>query len=124
MGLDTSHNCWHGAYSSFNSFRIKLAKEIGIELYEMEGFTSNGKPWSEVDHGIVPLLFHSDCDGVLTVEECKRVAEGLTQIIDKLPDPVYPNDVHEKHYGLRGRAIQFRDGCLKAIKKNEPVTFG
>ncbi len=126
MGLKTTHNCWSGPYSSFHYFRIRLAKEIGLDLVKMEGFCEDevAIPWSIVEHPIVPLLFHSDCDGELTVEECKQVAEGLTQIIKKLPDPVYPNDVHEKHYGLRGRAIQFRDGCLDAIEKNEPVIFG
>lgn len=29
MGLDTSHNCWHGAYSGFASWRLDVAHTIG-----------------------------------------------------------------------------------------------
>jgi hypothetical protein len=29
MGLDTSHNCWHGAYSSFAHWRNDIGRVIG-----------------------------------------------------------------------------------------------
>ncbi len=38
MGLDTSHDCWHGAYSAFGRWREKLAEVAGIPLPLMEGF--------------------------------------------------------------------------------------
>lgn len=38
MGLDTSHDCWHGAYSAFNRWREGIAKAAGIPLPLMEGF--------------------------------------------------------------------------------------
>ena len=38
MGLDTSHDAWHGPYSSFMSWRLWLAEQIGIPLELMEGF--------------------------------------------------------------------------------------
>jgi len=38
MGLDTSHDCWHGAYSAFHRWRKEIAKHIGIPLDLMEGF--------------------------------------------------------------------------------------
>ena len=38
MGLDTSHNCWHGAYSAFMRWRQEIAKAAGIPLMLMEGF--------------------------------------------------------------------------------------
>lgn len=38
MGLDTSHNAWHGPYSSFNTWRREIAKCIGIPLDLMQGF--------------------------------------------------------------------------------------
>lgn len=44
MGLDTTHDCWHGAYSSFHRWRCKLAELAGLPpLGEMEGFW-NGDP--------------------------------------------------------------------------------
>lgn len=39
MGLDTSHNCWHGAYSAFDRWRKEIAKAAGLPSLElMEGF--------------------------------------------------------------------------------------
>lgn len=38
MGLDTTHNAWHGAYSAFNKWRTEIAKCLGIPLDLMEGF--------------------------------------------------------------------------------------
>lgn len=39
MGLDTSHNCWHGAYSAFMRWRREVAKLAGLPPLElMEGF--------------------------------------------------------------------------------------
>lgn len=39
MGLDTSHGCWHGAYSAFMTWRRELAKAAGLPPLDlMEGF--------------------------------------------------------------------------------------
>ena len=76
MGLDTSHNAWHGPYSSFNEFRDMLAKQIGINLNDYYGYGGTLDLMS-IEHDIQPLLNHSDCDGELSVKEsyskCKRV---------------------------------------------------
>ena len=43
MGLDTSHGCWHGAYSAFMRWRQKLAEVAGLPpLMLMEGFFERG----------------------------------------------------------------------------------
>lgn len=43
MGLDTSHDCWHGAYSAFGRWREKLAEVAGLPpLWMMEHFKSPG----------------------------------------------------------------------------------
>lgn len=42
MGLDISHDTWHGAYSSFMRWREKIAEIAGFPPLElMEGFYSN-----------------------------------------------------------------------------------
>lgn len=33
MGLDTTHDCWHGAYSAFNRWRDKLAEVAGYTFH-------------------------------------------------------------------------------------------
>jgi hypothetical protein len=39
MGLDISHNTWHGAYSAFGRWRSKIAEVAGLPpLNLMEGF--------------------------------------------------------------------------------------
>lgn len=39
MGLDISHDCWHGAYSAFMRWRKMIARAAGLPPLElMEGF--------------------------------------------------------------------------------------
>lgn len=38
MGLDTTHDCWHGSYSAFGRFREALAQAAGIPLDLCCGF--------------------------------------------------------------------------------------
>lgn len=52
MGLDTTHDCWHGSYGSFSIFREKLAEAAGIPLDLMEGFYS--EPYSESMEWLAP----------------------------------------------------------------------
>jgi hypothetical protein len=116
MGLDTTHDCWHGSYGSFNTFRIFLASQIGVNLDECEGYGGDIE-FSSIDHGIVPLLDHSDCDGILTPEECKSIADGLDDILSKLD-----HDDPKLKYPIL-YMIDFRDGCLQAFGNNENVEF-
>lgn len=80
MGLDFSHSDAHWTYSGFNRFRIRLADMIGIDLMSMQGF---GGPdsWDEIDDDIKLLLDHSDCDGLLTPDECALVAPRLRELV-------------------------------------------
>lgn len=46
MGLDTSHGCWHGAYSAFMRWRHKIAEVAGFPpLGMMEGFYDSKEWW-------------------------------------------------------------------------------
>lgn len=116
MGLDTTHNCWHGPYSSFHRFRKSLAAQIGINLEDFEGYNGD-KRFEDVNHGIIPLLDHSDCDGELSVEESKQIVEGLNNILENF-DENLPQD-----YNFKEKIIQFRDGCIDAIEKGEEINF-
>lgn len=118
MGLDTTHNCWHGPYSSFNRFRYSLAQQIGINLDDYAGYDENGtKDLSKINHELMPLFNHSDCDGILTVEESKSIVIGLNNILNDF------NKKIESDYDFKENIIQFRDGCLDAISKNEIIEF-
>ena len=60
MGLDTSHDCWHGAYSAFMRWRQMLAQAAGMPpLSMMEGFSSvkghfDEEAMNQID-SIIPL---------------------------------------------------------------------
>lgn len=118
MGLDTSHNCWHAPYSSFNEWRYSLGRQIGIDLDEYIGYGDKGtKDLTTIEHDLMPLFNHSDCDGELTVEESQRIVKGLNSILDNL------NEELKMSYNFKDKTIQFRDGCLDAISKNEIIEF-
>jgi hypothetical protein len=122
MGLDTTHDCWHGAYSSFNHFRHLLANQIGLNLDDYygyitpQGYTNATKDLKSIEHDIQPLLDHSDCDGKLTIRQCRRIVKGLNSILENFK-------AKETYEGFKEEIIQFRDGCLDAISKKEQVEF-
>lgn len=118
MGLDTSHNCWHGPYSTFNRFRYSLGHQIGINLDEYAGYNNNGtKDLSEIEHDLMPLFNHSDCDGELSIEESKRIVKGLNSVLENF------NEEMQFDFNFKKQIIQFRDGCMDAISKNEIIDF-
>jgi malate/lactate dehydrogenase len=113
MGLDTTHNAWNGSYSSFNRWREKLAEKVNIRLRSMDGF--GGSVIWDQSANYYPLLSHSDCDGELTVDECKKTVDFLKSIIDEFqPDP---------DYGAKEEINQFINGCKEAIKLNQSIKF-
>lgn len=122
MGLDTTHDCWHGAYSSFMKFRRVIAKAVGITLDHMEGFASDSAighiRWETLTPDpIHTLLNHSDCDGYIEVADLIPLAERLEQIGPTLPDcPDWPD-----YY--RDRAATFAKGLRQAWDAKERVEF-
>ena len=122
MGLDTTHNCWHGPYGSFSDFRYKLANLIGLDLDNFCGYNHNADNCimmsrNTISHDIYPLINHSDCDGVLLIYECESIVDGLNDILLNNPD------LKNTDSYFYDKIIQFRDGCLDAISKNEIVVF-
>jgi len=118
MGLDTSHNCWHVPYSSFNDFRNALAKQIDIDLNDYIGYGDKGtKDLESITHDIMPLLNHSDCDGELSPDECRQIAKGLDDILTNF------KETDKQPYNFKDDIIQFRNGCQNAAAKNETVDF-
>ena len=119
MGLDTTHNCWHGPYSSFNKFRFQLANRIGINLKDYKGYgEATGKDLASIEHDLMPLFNHSDCDGELNTEEQARIIIGLNDVLESWD---MPETLENKWF--RDQIIQFRDGCLDAFTNNEVIEF-
>ena len=121
MGLDTSHECWHGSYGRFNAFREALAVAAKLPpLRSMAGFEARdqaeaGLPWDPYrDDPLVILLDHSDCDGEITAEEATPLARRLLAMAE------FSYDLAEEH---RENARRFARGLFDAAARGEPVEF-
>ena len=145
MGLDASHDCWHGAYSAFTRWRDKLAEAAGYEIAKVD-WSGQGDRMADligprdtvlIDWGHVtaeniqgdweqtpadPLLIliaHSDCDGWIRARDCEPLADRLTELLPLLPDGEAPG--HIRHW--RGKTQQFIDGLRLAATAGEDVEF-
>lgn len=125
MGLDTTHNAWHGPYSSFMDWRIWIASKAGINLLDMEGYSDRdySNPdrkkghikWNMIKDDLKYLLNHSDCDGKISAKRCKKIADRLKTIIDNT------TGLENQYY--YDKTVQFRKGCIEAYKNDEPIKF-
>jgi hypothetical protein len=117
MGLDASHDCWHGPYSAFNDWRTALCAVAGYgDLRSREGF-GGVLSWPE-DDVLVALLKHSDCDGDLSWKICNKLADRLEELLPAMQR----KDVHG--FPFYGNSTQeFIDGLHEAHAKRENVEF-
>lgn len=125
MGLDTSHDCWHGAYSAFMRWRQAVAKAAGIgNLNLMEGFyggEGGGISWALLgDDPLVKLLHHSDCEGSLDAVDCGPIADRLESLLPAL-DAMGDGGGHVGGYGDKTRT--FIAGLRLAASRGEDVEF-
>jgi hypothetical protein len=116
MGLDISHNAWHGSYSSFGEWRRTVAELAGFPpLDEMRGF-GGSRQWGVDGAGdlrLIPLLHHSDCNGEISPEDCAAIADALKALLDK----PWPDD------WLLDKTRQFIVGARTAAAADEPLEF-
>lgn len=138
MGLDTSHDCWHGAYSAFMTWREKISEVCGLPpLRLMEGFYGGlGSPKTDYEsvNNLLPikwdcikisrplyvLLSHSDCEGKIDAKDCGPMADELEKLIPifaSLPD-------QGGHIGnWQHKTQKFIDGLRLAYSQGEDVDF-
>lgn len=90
MGLDTSHNAWHGSYSAFHRWRTEIAKHIGIPLDLMEGFYEKNGHFDPL-----LLLNHRYPNGdELDMAAIRRISENFPLLWDAFK----PSPLHELLY--------------------------
>ncbi len=125
MGLDTSHDCWHGSYTGFSDFRRAVAKAVGIDLDKMDGFvgefTVEPIAWSSLTPDPIHLfLNHSDCDGVIETNDCGPIAGRLEAIVPILEEQDRGALVFLSH---AESARRFARGLRLAAERGEDVEF-
>ena len=132
MGLDTTHDAWHGGYGRFQQWREALGVAAGYELvaradhrydYLMPGWDDTLTEeevmghWSrEVEDPLLYLLWHSDCEGKLYVKQQRLLLPRLEELLDRLPPDT-------DAWGYRARTEQFIAGLKLAISKRQPIGF-
>lgn len=133
MGLDTTHNAFHGAYSSFSRFRQFVMKAIGGSYppHDDESLDRGhfywGEGYSEETHrGLHEFFTHSDCDGEISPQMCTVVADELASILPKIEELAKTEDVAGhilRDGGFVAVTMRFINGCRLAAELNEPLEF-
>lgn len=152
MGLDISHDAWHGAYSAFMRWREKIAEVAGYPpLVLMEGF------YNPNDHNPFTLLEYKYPKGdeldmsalrrikaqlpikwdnfknvqlihLLTHSDCDGTltygqCKGIADELEALL-PLLPDEDNGGHIGnWREKTQKFIDGCRLAYSKKEKLKF-
>lgn len=145
MGLDTSHDCWHGAYSAFTRWRCQIAEAVGIPLDLMAGHCGNEsfcwqemlpdyynkvidreiKRWLPISWDVLKpdpihiLLHHSDCDGEIEWKDCKPLADRLKEILPGMPDGEAAGHIGN----WKDKTQAFINGLMLAHEAKENVVF-
>ena len=91
MGLDTTHNCFHGSYTRFYEWRNALCVAAGIEYAcggrDRSAAELNGD-WAKLPDDIIYVLIdHSDYDGHILAQHCAPLADRLEGLMPKLLRP-------------------------------------
>lgn len=123
MGLDTTHDCWHGAYSSFSTFRKKIAQVAGYgKLKEYQGYGGT-RPWPDNNDVLQILLTHSDCEGEIKWQDCAALADRMTELLPALKIASEGHDHLFSGGGYEGAAKRFIAGLRLAAAQQEDVEF-
>ncbi len=113
MGINFLHGDAGWAYSGFNRFRERLAEGLGFRLRSMQGFGGEDLWLSLQPHPLHALLNHSDCDGDISPEDCRRVAPALRAAVAAWEPTDYD----------RIQAEALADGMDEAAKAGVPLEF-
>lgn len=147
MGLDTTHDCWHGSYGSFTRWRTTLARAAGYrisepapengyaryvdlnwDVFQPGHFMGEWNGFVPGDDPLMYLIVHSDCDGVIHPQQGRHIAARLEQLLPKLDDSdrdAFPirQGLDYRHGSMREATQRFIDGLRAAAAADEDVIF-
>lgn len=117
MGLDTTHDAWHGSYTAFHLWRTEIAGRIGADFEEL---CDNHGPWpTEKDDPLWALLHHPDCEGELAPAQCKGIADRLQELLPQMCADLYGTE----NEWMALKAGIFIVGCRAAVEAGENIEF-
>ena len=142
MGLDTTHNAWHGSYTGFTRWRTAVAIAAGWTMGADDYYTvpedripdmpardgyDNGVWLGDWPEGLPAdpldvLLVHSDCEGIIPWRFCQPIADRLTYLLPELGHDV-PVDEYDDTDDWREVTIQFITGLVTAHYRHEDIEF-
>jgi hypothetical protein len=138
VGLDTTHGCWHGAYSAFSRWRAALAKAAGYPdgldapsaapywtdamdaMAAAQPGSLHGEWSAPPEDALLVILLHSDCGGAIPAELCGPLADRLEALLPAL-DKMGDGGGHIGGFGDKTRT--FIAGLRDAASKGEAVEF-
>lgn len=150
MGLDTSHDAFHGGYGGFNILRHAIAAATQAELgLPMNWPQSIGLPDGYFDEGIpddvrdrlgmgtftedemppepvLVLLLHEDCDGIIPTFACGPLADQLERLvyrIDAETAKFAPAWVIPEPRNTTAMTREFIAGLRRAVAAGEDLVF-
>jgi len=133
MGLDVTHDAWHGACSAFMRWRTELAKAAGLPPLDlMEGFYDpRREAFSDLQSqlpikwdclkpsSLHTLLHHSDCEGDIPWQACGPIADELEALLPKLPNVNVGGHIGN----WRDKTATFIKGLRAAYSRQENLEF-
>lgn len=149
MGLDTTHDAFHGAYSAFNRLRQCVCEAMGggssfppHYVYRPDGTVGDAfplprkeglddeliyieEPYNRGTHpGLWAFLTHSDCEGDISPEMCVHVANELEVLLPKIEALGWKDGGHIKARGGYVEVVRkFIAGCRAAAAEGVPLGF-
>lgn len=152
MGLDTTHDCWHGAYSAFTRWRNKLAEAAGYTFHHDVEYFDTGKVFAtsrlspDLDWGSIEKVIGRDLFGkwpaipvrpdgspdpliiLLAHSDCEGELqhEFLDALADRLEEllPLLGDEDGGGHIGTyTDKTRTFIDGLREADRLGESVEF-
>ena len=148
MGLDCSHDAFHGAYSAFNRLRQFICAAIEGTYPPHWIYSHSGTPLQDDRGGLKTLalsdkyfflpdiysrhewpglyefLLHSDCDGEIDPETCLSVANDLERLMPQFEALRWESVGHIANRGGYVEVVRkFIAGCRAAAAAGESLRF-
>lgn len=130
MGLDVSHDCWHGAYSAFHRFRIEVLATVTGERVDYSDYDRYTQLVEEfpMREPLREFLLHSDCEG--TIERASQIpmADALDVVADAMESELTATEDEDVGHiaragGFTATVREFAAGLRLAYENNETVGF-